>query len=61
MGQAASDRLFVRGHECADPGFGIWPKPAASAQLAHKLPVIGGFATKVALGHFVGFDERINF
>jgi hypothetical protein len=60
MGKATACRLLVGRHKSADAGFGVGPKAATSAQLAHELPVVGGFAAKVALGHFMGLEERIN-
>lgn len=60
MGTAAARRLLVGGHKSADAGFGVGPEAATSAQLAHELPVVGGFAAEVALGHFVNLEERIN-
>lgn len=60
MGKAAARRLLVGSHESADASFGIGPETTPGTQLAYELPVVGGFATEVALGHFVGLEERIN-
>lgn len=60
MGKAAARRLLVGGHKSADAGFGVGPEAAPGTQLAHELPVVCGFPAKVALGHLVGLEERIN-
>ena len=60
MGTAAAGWFMVRSHEGADLCLGVGPKAASGPELANELPVVGGFAAEIALGHLVGLEERIN-
>lgn len=60
MRTTAACRFLIGSHESADASFGIGPQPAPGAQLAHELPVVGGFPAEVAFGYLVGFEEGIN-